>query len=74
MAYYLESPTRVSARLYSIDGRLAGSWEDLPGNSGLNRTGLSMEPISRGMGTAGIHILQLVLSDRTETVKILITP
>ncbi len=74
VTYHMEQPARVSARLYSMDGRLAASWDHLPGSAGMKQTELPLGGISRGTGQSGVYILQLILSDRTETAKILITP
>ena len=71
ITYLLREPGEVTARLYTLDGRLAGQWSDLPSGAGTHHGSLSTAVIS-GALKQGVYIVQLQQEKRSETKKLVI--
>ncbi len=72
VAYRQLRPTEVSARLYALDGRLAGIWTGLPSGPGWQQTTLPLSELNTDI-PGGICILELRQGSRSQSRKLLIT-
>lgn len=71
LSYRLEGPDRVLARLFSLNGTLAGSWSDLPSAPGWQQAILPLTAMNKGI-PGGIYILEMNGGAWTESRKLLI--
>ncbi len=73
LAYHLNEPDPVSARLYSVNGMLAGEWTGLPSQAGDHRVELPLTGRSQGGAFDGIYVVQLIHGYRSGSQKLIIT-
>jgi ligand-binding sensor domain-containing protein len=73
LAYHLNEPVPVSARLYSVNGMLAGEWTGLPSQAGDHRVELPLTGRTQGGALDGIYVVQLIHGYRSGSRKLLIT-
>lgn len=70
--YRITGSATVTARLFSLNGTLAGIWSDLPSAPGWQQATLPLTAMRRG-SRGGIYILEMHGGTWTESKKLLIT-
>ena len=71
VSYRLVQPAEVSARLYTLNGKLAGVWSALPSGPGWQQATLPLSELKTGI-PGGLCILELRLGAWSESRKLLI--
>ena len=72
VAYLMVRHAEVTARLHTLDGKLAGIWTDLPSGPGWQQTTLPLSELKTGI-PGSICILELRQGSRSQSRKLLIT-
>jgi ligand-binding sensor domain-containing protein len=70
--FSLSRPGKVEARLYRVDGSLAGQWNNLPGANGLNHVKLPLTGHGSRQLVPGIYILRMAHGGRADANKLVI--